>query len=67
MGAKVPVFVHSIEAQPLPRNEYHDSLVNMFVETVRVHQNFCTYERWDSTDYIGPYSEIKTGFLNYRS
>ncbi len=47
------------------RNEYSDSLLNMFVEAVRVDSNFCTYQRWDSTDYTGPFSELKNGFLSY--
>ncbi len=67
MGAKVPVHVVNVEPSPRTRNDYSDALANMFEETVRVHQNFCTYERWPTTDYIGPYSEMKTGFLKYRS
>jgi hypothetical protein len=37
----------------------------MFVESVRVHNNFCTYQRWPSTDYTGPFSELKSGLLAY--
>ena len=47
------------------RNQYTDSLQNMFVESVRVHNNFCTYQRWVTTDYTGPFSELKSGFLTY--
>ncbi len=62
---KVPI--HVIPGQPLVphRNEYTDSLANMFVEAVRIDPNFCTYARWDFTDYTGPFSEFKNGFLNY--
>ncbi len=65
----VKAFIHVIPAEPFSphRNEYTDSLANMFVEAVRVDPNFCTYERWDSTDYTGPFSEIKNGFLSYVS
>lgn len=61
--------IHVIPAEPLHeyRNEYTDSLANMFVEAVRVDPNFCTYERWHSTDYTGPFSELKNGFLSYIS
>jgi hypothetical protein len=47
------------------RNQYTDSLSNMFVESVRVHNNLCTYQRWVTTDYSGPFSELKSGFLAY--
>ena len=62
---KVPI--HVIPGQPLVlhRNEYTDSLANMFVEAVRIDPNFCTYARWDLTDYTGPFSEFKNGFLTY--
>ncbi|MDH5751388.1 MAG: hypothetical protein OEZ59_03085 [Deltaproteobacteria bacterium] len=66
MGAKVPV--HVIPQVPVKeaRNQYTDSLQNMFQETVRVHQNFCTYDRWATTDYTGPFNELKSGFLTYK-
>ena len=62
---KVPV--HIIQSEPVipATNEYTDSLANMFVEAVRVDPNFCTYQRWDTTDYTGPFSEFKNGFLSY--
>ena len=65
----IKTHIHVIPAQPYQpkRNEYTDSLMNMFVEAVRVDPNFCTYERWESTDYTGPFSEIKNGFLSYNS
>ncbi len=61
------VLVHTIPAEPPKtyRNQYTDSLQNMFVEAIRVHNNFCTYDRWPSTDYTGPFSELKSGFLAY--
>ena len=67
--ASLKVPIHIIPGEPVRsfRNEYTDSLHNMFVEAVRVDPNFCTYHRWDSTDYSGPYSELKTGFLSYMS
>jgi hypothetical protein len=67
MSLKVPI--HIIPAQPGEafRNEYTDSLQNMFAEAIRVDPNFCTYNRWDSTDYTGPFSELKAGFLGYIS
>ncbi|MDH4247816.1 MAG: hypothetical protein OEW39_08370 [Deltaproteobacteria bacterium] len=67
MAVKVPVHVIPAEPVKVYRNQYSDSLLNMFQETVRVHQNFCTYERWATTDYTGPFSELKTGFLAYKS
>ena len=67
MSIKVPVHVIPGESRSKSfRNEYTDSLTNMFRETVRVHQNFCTYDRWASTDYTGPFSELKGGFLSYK-
>lgn len=59
--------IHVIGASPVrvSRTEYTDSLKNMFMEAVRVDPNFCTYDRWDSTDYTGPFSELKNGFLSY--
>jgi hypothetical protein len=65
MALKVPV--HVIPAEPVKtfRNQYTDSLQNMFEESVRVHSNFCTYQRWVTTDYSGPFSELKSGFLAY--
>lgn len=59
--------IHVIGAGPIRvfRTEYTDSLKNMFMEAVRVDPNFCTYDRWDSTDYTGPFSELKNGFLSY--
>ncbi len=65
----VKTTIHAIPAEPARafRNEYTDSLANMFVEAVRVDPNFCTYQRWESTDYTGPFSEIKNGFLTYVS
>ena len=67
MALKVHVHVIPAEALKTFRNQYTDSLQNMFVEAIRVHQNFCTYQRWSSTDYTGPFSELKNGFLNYKS
>ena len=65
----IKTHVHVIPEEPVKtyRNQYTDSLQNMFVEAIRVHQNFCTYQRWNSTDYTGPFSELKAGFLNYKS
>jgi hypothetical protein len=67
MAVKVPI--HIIPGAPIRvfRNEYTDSLKNMFVEACRVDPNFCTYHRWSTTDYSGPYSELKSGFLSYLS
>ncbi|MCZ6552302.1 MAG: hypothetical protein O7A67_00750 [SAR324 cluster bacterium] len=67
MAVKVPI--HIIPGSPIKtfRNEYTDSLQNMFVEACRVDPNFCTYHRWNSTDYAGPYSELKSGLLAYVS
>ena len=67
MAIKVPVYVIPGEPVKTYRNQYTDSLQNMFQEAVRVHQNFCTYDRWPTTDYTGPYSELKSGFLTYKS
>lgn len=67
MAIKTPILVHPAELVEYKRNEYSDSLANMFVEAVRVDPNFCTYQRWDSTDYTGPFSELKNGFLSYIS
>ncbi len=67
MAAKVTIHIISGEAPTTYRNEYTDSLTNMFVEACRVDPNFCTFHRWDSTDYSGPYSELKSGFLSYIS
>jgi len=65
MAIKVPI--HVIPAEPVKptRTEYMDALDNMFQESVRVDPNFCTYQRWDGTDYTGPFSELKSGFLTY--
>ena len=67
MALKTPILVHPAIPVEMKRNEYSDSLANMFVEAVRVDPNFCTYQRWDSTDYTGPFSELKNGFLAYIS
>lgn len=67
MAAKVTIHIISSDPPAPYRNEYTDSLKNMFVEACRVDPNFCTYHRWDSTDYSGPYSELKSGFLSYIS
>lgn len=67
MAIKVPLHIIPGEQGKTYRNEYTDSLTNMFQETVRVHQNFCTYDRWASTDYTGPFSELKSGFLSYKA
>jgi hypothetical protein len=67
MAIKVPIYIIPGEPVKTYRNQYSDSLMNMFQEAVRVHQNFCTYERWASTEYTGPYSELKSGFLTYKS
>ena len=65
MSVKREIYIIPAQKLKLRRNEYTDSLENMFVEAVRVDQNFCTYDRWKSTDYIGPFSELKNGFLSY--
>jgi len=65
MAIKVPLRVIEPTEQKVYRNQYTDSLQNMFVESVRVHNNFCTYQRWVTTDYTGPFSELKSGFLAY--
>jgi hypothetical protein len=65
MAIKVPLRIVPPEEVKTFRNQYTDSLTNMFVEAVRVHNNFCTYQRWVSTDYTGPFSELKSGFLAY--
>ncbi len=67
MAIKVPVYIIPATEAELVRNEYTDSLLNMFKEAIRVDPNFCTYHRWSSTDYTGPFSEIKSGFLAYNS
>ena len=67
MAIKVPLNVFPPEPAKVYRNQYTDALENMFVEAIRVHQNFCTYDRWRSTDYTGPFSELKSGFLGYKS
>ena len=66
MSIKVPVYVIPGEPAKQYLNQYTDSLKNMFQEAIRVHENFCTYDRWRSTDYTGPFSELKSGFLTYR-
>lgn len=67
MAIKVPIYV--IPGEPVKEylNQYTDSLKNMFQEAIRVHQNFCTYDRWRTTDYTGPFSELKSGFLPYKT
>ena len=67
MAIKVPVYV--IPGEPVKEylNQYTDSLKNMFQEAIRVHQNFCTYSRWPTTEVSGPFSELKSGFLTYRA
>jgi len=65
MAVKVPIYVIQGAPMTMRRNEYTDSLENMFVEAIRVDPNFCTYHRWESTDYTGPFSELKSGFLTY--
>lgn len=65
MALKTLILVHPAIPVEMRRNEYADSLMNMFVEAVRVDPNFCTYQRWESTDYTGPFSELKNGFLAY--
>ena len=67
MAVKSEVYVIPGQEPVIMRNEYTDSLTNMFVEAVRVDPNFCTYQRWESTDYTGPFSELKNGFLGYRN
>ena len=66
MAIKVPINVFPGEPVKHQRNQYMDALENMFVEAVRIHPNFCTYDRWRSTDYSGPFSELKSGFLGYK-
>jgi len=65
MSVKREIYVIPAHKIRTRRNEYSDNLANMFVEAVRVDQNFCTYDRWESTDYTGPFSELKNGFLGY--
>ncbi|MCZ6556836.1 MAG: hypothetical protein O7A69_03550 [SAR324 cluster bacterium] len=65
MSIKSLMHVFPAEVREMRRNEYSDSLANMFVEAARVDPNFCTYQRWESTDYTGPFSELKSGFLVY--
>lgn len=67
MAIKVQLRVIEPVEPKVYRNQYTDALQNMFVESVRVHANFCTYQRWTSTDYTGPFSELKSGFLAYTS
>ena len=67
MAIKTLIHVFPGEVKERRRNEYTDSLENMFVEAARVDPNFCTYQRWHSTDYTGPFSELKSGFLGYIS
>lgn len=67
MAIKVQLKPFPAEEVKTYRNQYTDSLQNMFVESVRVHNNFCTYQRWVTTDYTGPFSELKSGFLAYTS
>ena len=67
MAVKVPIYIIPGSPVAVYRNEYTDSLKNMFVEACRVDPNFCTYHRWNTTDYSGPYSELKSGFLSYLS
>ena len=67
MAIKVPIYIIPAQEFVFRRNEYTDSLQNMFVEAIRVDPNFCTYHRWASTDYTGPFSELKSGFLSYIS
>lgn len=67
MAIKVPVHVIPAELQTPYRNEYTDSLQNMFQEAIRVHANLGTLERWPTTDYTGPFSELKSGFLAYKA
>ena len=64
---KVPVYVIPGETIKEYLNQYTDSLKNMFQEAIRVHQNFCTYSRWPTTEVSGPFSELKSGFLTYRA
>lgn len=65
MAIKVPIYIIPGQDIDAARNEYTDNLQNMFVEALRVDPNFCTYDRWSSTDYTGPFSELKSGFLTY--
>ena len=67
MAVKTPIYV--IPGEPVKQylNQYTDSLKNMFQEAIRVHPNFCTFDRWVTTDYTGPYSDLKSGFLTYKS
>jgi hypothetical protein len=67
MALKTPVYVIPAEAPKVYLNQYSDSLQNMFVEAIRVHANFCTYDRWVTTDYTAPFSELKSGFLTYKA
>ena len=65
MSVKREIYVIPAPKLAKHRNEYTDSLENMFVEAVRIDQNFCTFDRWSGTDYTGPFSELKNGFLAY--
>ena len=67
MALKTPIYV--IPGEPVKEhlNQYTDSLKNMFQEAIRVHANFCTFDRWVTTTYTGPFSEFKSGFLPYKA
>lgn len=67
MAIKVPLHIIPVTPVEEKPNQYTDSLKNMFVEAARVDPHFCTYQRWETTDYTGPFSELKNGFLSYHS
>lgn len=67
MSLKVPVHIIPATKVAKPRNEYTDSLQNMFTEAYRTDPNLCTYHRWPTTSCIGPFSELTNGFLTYVS
>ncbi|MDH4225097.1 MAG: hypothetical protein OEW12_05580 [Deltaproteobacteria bacterium] len=67
MGLKVPITIFPATKVAVHRNEYTDSLQNMFTEAYRTDANLCTYHRWETTSYVGPFSELQGGFLSYIS
>ncbi len=65
MPVKVPIYTIPVHPLEFKRSQYSHALESMFQETIRVHQNFCTYNRWRTTDYMGCFSELSDGFLKY--
>ncbi|MDH4122275.1 MAG: hypothetical protein OEV94_11270 [Deltaproteobacteria bacterium] len=65
MAVKVPIYIHPAVKVSHSRNEYSDRLQNMFTEAYRVDPHMCTYQKWKFTSYVGPFSELQSGFLSY--